>query len=116
MTILLILLGGGMGATLRAMLTDIINHYVKTPFPVATSLINLLGSCLIGFLGGVFITTMPLYSLFITGILGGFTTFSTFQLDLVQQLKKRQWIQFGCYSLLQFFGCFISCYIGTQIL
>ncbi|UXR79372.1 MULTISPECIES: CrcB family protein [unclassified Staphylococcus] len=112
---MMVLLGGGIGAILRAIITDIIAYVHRSSFPIATAVINLIGSCFIGMLGGILLSSTPAYTFFITGILGGFTTFSTVQLELVQLMEKRQSLTFIGYSLLQYIGCFISCYIGTHI-
>lgn len=116
MTIMMVLLGGGIGATLRAIITDIIQQVHQPSFPIATAIINLIGSCFIGILGGIVISVSPSYTLFVTGILGGFTTFSTVQLELVQLMEQRQFSTFISYSLLQYVGCFMSCFIGTLII
>lgn len=116
MNLLLILLGGGLGALLRAAITDFVAYFQKSTYPIATIIVNIFGSSLIGLLGGVMITHTPIHALFIVGFLGGLTTFSTVQLDLVQMLHKRQYVQFLSYSLLQYIGCFVCCYIGAYIL
>ncbi len=64
----------------------------RTGFPVGTLLVNLLGCLIIGFLGG-WSATSPLFSpklklFLIIGILGSFTTFSTFGYDTLCLLQE----------------------------
>lgn len=84
-TALYIFLGGGLGALLRYFISLAIP--VKA-FPVGTLFCNLLGCFLIGFLAGVIPKPSPLQVALTVGVLGGFTTFSSFSdasLKLFQQ-------------------------------
>ena len=85
---LLICIAGGIGAALRLVLDSSIRTRLKSTYPVGTTVINLTGSLLLGLLTGL--TTDHLvpqqYQLIIgTGLLGGYTTFSTYTGE-VQQL------------------------------
>jgi len=78
-------LGGSIGAVLRFIIFSIWERNHHTSFPWATLAINLIGSFFIGFLwaffGKHFIS--PAFRMFIfIGILGSFTTFSTFAFDV----------------------------------
>ncbi len=79
--------GGFIGAVSRYLMTMLINRMSTGAFPVATLIINILGSFLIGLLTQVVPNLYPnnkrLLLFLTTGILGGFTTFSTFSLDTV---------------------------------
>ncbi len=79
--------GGFIGAVSRYLMTMLINRMSTGAFPVATLVINILGSFLIGLLTQVVPNLYPnnkrLLLFLTTGILGGFTTFSTFSLDTV---------------------------------
>ncbi|MCS4485284.1 fluoride efflux transporter FluC [Staphylococcus americanisciuri] len=115
MNLLLILLGGGLGATTRALITDWSQHCYQNPFHLATIIVNLIGSSLIGFMGGIVMSNTPIHALFIIGLLGGLTTFSTVQLELLEMHNKTQILSFFCYSFIQYIGCFACCYVGTLI-
>jgi CrcB protein len=80
--------GGFVGAASRYLLsTFIINRYNANAFPVSTLVINILGSFLIGLLVEILAVQNPgnkkLQLFLTTGILGGFTTFSTFSLETI---------------------------------
>ncbi|HQO38638.1 MAG TPA: fluoride efflux transporter CrcB [Candidatus Omnitrophota bacterium] len=84
MKIVLIGLGGALGAVCRYMLSAIDYRLSGGVFPVSTLVVNLSGSLLIGFLWGLFEVTAVSSNvrMFVfIGILGGFTTFSTFALE-----------------------------------
>jgi fluoride exporter len=86
----LILLGGGIGAVLRYLLSTLMYQFAGPAFPVGTLAVNLLGSFAIGFLSGVAeraIMPPDLRNFLQIGILGGFTTFSSFGLETIQLLR-----------------------------
>lgn len=75
-------LGGALGSVLRFATVSLVGG------PVATVAVNVLGSLLIGVL---FVTLSPRMSpLLITGVLGGFTTFSAFSLDALKLYETGQ--------------------------
>ena len=83
--ILAIALGGSIGAVLRYLIFFIYEKSQNHTFPWATLTVNLAGSFLIGLLWGIFdkVYVSPGTRLFlIVGILGSFTTFSTFAFDI----------------------------------
>ena len=82
-------LGGGMGSALRWWIGRLVGEGYKGRFPLGTFLINISGSWVIGYLSVLFNVNwhdrhghgMVLNALVITGVLGGYTTFSSMQLD-----------------------------------
>ena len=82
--------GGAIGSNLRYGVVVWLGQ-MATPFqfPVATTLINVLGSLVLGFVAGnVSDRTQATYLLMGVGFCGGFTTFSTFSLELMEQLQR----------------------------
>jgi len=82
---LLVFLGGGLGAALRHFVNGVSLRLVGTGWPAGTLFINVTGSILMGVVAALFAFKLSLpqaLRLFIaTGILGGYTTFSTFSLE-----------------------------------
>jgi CrcB protein len=78
--------GGFIGSALRYITSGVVERLTfKGPFPYGTFVVNILGCVLIGFLAGyadthdIFTTTARAF--LITGLLGAFTTFSTFSYE-----------------------------------
>ena len=84
---LLVFLGAGLGGALRHGVTVGCARYCGTAFPWGTLAVNVLGSLAMGLLaGGLALRageawSQPVRLFLLTGILGGFTTFSAFSLD-----------------------------------
>ena len=90
--IVLVLLGGAFGTGLRYFLSIFIYSSVKEPtFPYANLVINVSGSFLIGVLAELFdsrILVAPVMRVaLLTGVLGGYTTFSSFTFETVSLLR-----------------------------
>lgn len=92
MNYLLLALGGALGTLLRFFLTNATYEYLKTPaFPFGTLAVNLAGSFVIGLLAGYndlspYSTGLRMF-LFV-GLLGGFTTFSSFSLETLNLFRN----------------------------
>jgi CrcB protein len=85
--VILVFIGGGIGATIRHLINIGVARIAGTSFPWSTAIINVTGSFLMGVLaawfafkaGASWSQHVRLFAT--TGILGGYTTFSTFSLD-----------------------------------
>jgi len=91
MKILLLLVGGALGALARYALTDFVHRFLDNSFPYGTLIVNSLGCLFIGVLGALWmnwdIPTEYRYLIFI-GVLGSFTTFSTYSLETFNLLVE----------------------------
>lgn len=85
MSYLLVFLGGGLGATLRHLINVTCARCVAPGFPWGTFLINITGSTVMGLIAGYLAfkgeASQPWRLFLMTGILGGYTTFSAYSLD-----------------------------------
>lgn len=82
--ILLVVIGGGLGSACRYLFTLFATRLIGNQFPWGTLGVNLIGCFLIGLifsLAGRNIVTPQFRLLFMTGFLGGLTTFSTYALE-----------------------------------
>ena len=92
--VLAVFAGGGIGSVARYALTFAVTQRFGPGFPWATMIINVSGSIAIGVLSELTVTRVSFGSpliriLLLTGVLGGYTTFSTFSLETVQLLHDR---------------------------
>lgn len=92
--LLAVFAGGGIGSMVRYLLTFVVTQRLGPGFPWATLIINVTGSFIIGVVAEVTQTRAfaggPLLRVFLmAGVLGGYTTFSTFSFDAVNLLHER---------------------------
>lgn len=110
----MVALGGVVGASARYGVGLLLPHAVGT-FPLGTLLINVVG----GFLIGVLIEAVagrPLLRPFaVTGILGGFTTFSTYAVDVEQLLAAGRLALAGAYLVGTLGGALVATWLGLVL-
>lgn len=99
---LLVFVGGGLGAAARHGVNRAGLAWFGPEFPWWTMAVNVTGSLAIGFLAGLLGTAeagQNIRLFLITGILGGYTTFSAFSLDALTLWERGAQIQAGLYVL-----------------
>ncbi|MEQ9042671.1 MAG: fluoride efflux transporter CrcB [Alphaproteobacteria bacterium] len=92
-------LGGAIGAIGRYFVMITVGHAFGMAFPYATLLVNVVGSLFLGLLvegmALVWEVSETLRAFFVIGVLGAFTTFSTFSLDVVYLFDRGEiWLAF----------------------
>ena len=87
MSFLLVAMGGAAGSTLRYLVSLL---FLGSAWPVATLLVNIIGSLSIGALAGQGLSAQARL-FWITGLLGGFTTFSAFSLEAIMMWERSPW-------------------------
>ena len=118
--LLLVGLGGGLGAVARYMMGHAVFRLWPMTFPLGTLVINVLGAVLMGLFAG-FISQRggseaeSLRQFVAVGLLGGFTTFSTFSLETVALIERGALAQAGGYVLLSVVVCLIGLYLGLLV-
>ena len=104
-------IGGAAGSVARYLMMALVGGLAGTAFPWATLAVNVLGSFVMGVIVEVSALAWSpdpaLRALLTVGILGGFTTFSTFSLDVALLLQRDQWAAAGGYVLLS-----VMCSVG----
>lgn len=87
---LLVACGGAVGSCMRYAIGRWLSLLLPAPFPVATTCVNIIGSFLLGLVAGYVAEhrSHPVYLLLGVGLCGGFTTFSTFSMELAEQFQN----------------------------
>ena len=105
LTLSLVAIGGALGSVGRYLVATLtmrwVSPYNAVGFPWGTLLVNVLGCAAIGILA-VLIERLSSFNaelrlLLITGVLGGFTTFSSFGLDTWNLMRKGEWLYATAY-------------------
>jgi len=103
-------LGGGLGSVLRWLTGRLVGERHHSDFPISTFLINVSGAFAIGYLSVLFKVDWrdrygtALNSGVLTGLLGGYTTFSSMQLDAVKLAMRSGGVPASSYLLLSVLG------------
>ncbi len=115
----LVFLGGGLGAALRYWLSGSIYRLVPPTFPYGTLAVNVLGCFGIGFLMALIeerFVVQPQLRVFLTiGVLGGFTTFSTFSYETVALLREGSLVGGALNAVLSLAGCLLATMVGNVL-
>lgn len=99
-------LGGGLGSLLRWWIGLRVGQFYKGKFPLGTFLINVSGAFVIGYLSILFAVDWRdrygdvMNAVVLTGILGGYTTFSSMQLDASKLANARDRALAGGYLII----------------
>lgn len=111
--------GGAAGTLLRFVTGNWINANWPQHFYLATLLVNLLGSLIIGFLYVQFLMRpdipLSVRAGLLVGVLGGLTTFSSFSLDSLRLLESGQLPVALGYLLLTVGGGLLACWAGMRL-
>jgi len=106
-TLILVVIGGGVGSAIRYFIANLGQSFTVSDFPLGTLLVNVLGCALIGLVTPILIGPLahaqyrePLRLLLIVGLLGGFTTFSSFALDTIELVDSGRSGQAALYVIL----------------
>ena len=94
--------GGFIGASLRYIASTWFSQFPRFGFPLGTFAVNFIGCTLLGIFVGLGLgktTTLPLREFAAIGILGGFTTFSTFGLESFEMLQAGHFKMTAIYVL-----------------
>jgi fluoride exporter len=119
MMVLWVALGGGIGAAARHGVNVWSGRVLGTEFPWHTLIVNVLGCFVMGLITGLLALKLNLSqearAFLTTGILGGFTTFSAFSLDVALLVERKAMLAAGAYVgasvLLSILGVFAGLFL-----
>ncbi len=117
--IALVALGGSVGAVARFLSSTAVTAAWGRAFPYGTLVVNVTGAFAIGVLFVVFgerlAGAVAWRALFITGFLGGFTTFSAFSLEAVQLIEAGEPARALLYAAASVVLCLLACWTGMVL-
>lgn len=112
--------GGVIGAVGRYLVYVGVGHLLGTGFPYATLIVNVVGSFAMGVLvettALVWSTSLTMRLFLSTGILGAFTTFSTFSLDFVVLYERKALGLCALYTIASFVLSVGALFAGLQLM
>ncbi|MBI4211681.1 MAG: fluoride efflux transporter CrcB [Deltaproteobacteria bacterium] len=115
----LISLGGAVGTGARYLLSLAFMHWIHPAFPYSTLIINIIGSFLMGLVVQLGLNTdlIPLHLRIIltTGVLGGFTTYSAFNAEVLQHFQHGAYRSGIFHVMLMVTGCLVAGMLGLLI-
>lgn len=116
---LLVALGGAVGTVLRRMVGLLSAQYLEAPFPLGTLAVNVLGSFSLGLVyylaAEQTIAGVEARLVLGTGVMGGFTTYSSFNLETLLLLQQGQFSRALLYLGLTLTSCIVAGFAGLAL-
>ena len=113
--LLLVFIGGGLGAMSRFILTTALAGKLGN-FPLGTLAANFFGSLLMGLVVGILVGRFESVRLFVAvGFLGGFTTFSSFSAETLALIQGGQIFSATANVIVSVAASLIACAVGLKI-
>ena len=117
--IVYVFVGGGLGSVARYLLSGTVYRWIDSIFPYGTLVVNTIGCFLIGLVMAGFsdrFALNPSTRIFLTiGLLGGFTTFSSFSFETIALLRDGELFPAAVNIAGSLITCLAATYAGTLI-
>jgi fluoride exporter len=113
-----IALGGALGSMARFWCADAVARKFGGAFPIGTLFVNVAGSFIIGIFAGLITpegrwdAPVSVRLFFVTGICGGYTTFSTFSLQTLDLARRGAWGYAMLNAALSVGACMVAVWMG----
>src|SRR5438477_11612781 len=111
-------IGGALGTLARFGVSGFVAYHFGETFPWGTLVVNVSGSFVIGFFAtltgteGRFLVGGTTRQFVMTGILGGFTTFSSFSLQTLALARDGEWLRAGANTAGSVVLCLVAVWLG----
>jgi CrcB protein len=119
MTVVYVALLGAIGSLLRWGLSVAVQKAVGPRFPAGTLTVNVIGSAVIGFVMALYIARNQVDArariAITTGLLGGFTTYSSFAWDTLALIEKKSYATACAYLCATVAVCLLGCWGGAVL-
>ncbi len=114
------MIGSAIGGASRYWLSGLAADHISDTFPIGTMLVNISGSFIIGFFGaltgpdGRIFVSSDTRQFVMTGICGGYTTFSSFSLQTLALANDREWALAGVNVVVTVVLCLVAVWLGVM--
>lgn len=121
-SVLIVFAGGGLGAVARHLINLSVSRLIGSDFPWGVMLINISGSIIMGMAAAYFAFkadaqwSQPLRLFMTTGILGGYTTFSAFSLDVALLWERGEPLHALAYVLGSVVLSVLGLFVGLAVI
>jgi CrcB protein len=116
---LLVALGGAIGSVARYLLAGFVHRFASPYFPFGTFVVNIVGCLVFGTIFALseqrFVIGPPLRAFLLIGVLGGFTTFSSFTFETFQLLRDGELMLAGANAVGQIVVGLVAFWLGTIV-
>ena len=113
--VLAIAAGGAVGSVLRFWMSTWVHSFAGRSFPYGTLTVNVVGCLAMGFLFVLFFDRLSdnavLRAGILIGVLGGFTTFSSFSIETFSLIEQGAWFK----AFVNMFGSLVLCVAATWV-
>lgn len=118
--VMFVALGGAIGAVGRFGVMSLVGHFTHTGFPWSTLTVNVLGAFILGAVlemsALVWSPSPDIRAMVVVGMLGGFTTFSAFSMDLYYLLDRGALLSASAYAVGSVLVCLLAFWAGLYLL
>lgn len=113
-----VMAGGALGTAARMGISNFVAERYGAVFPTGTILVNITGCFIIGLVHALtgpnssFLVPPLVRQTVMIGVLGGYTTFSSFSLQTLNLLNDGEWLYAGWNVALSVVCCLVACWLG----
>jgi CrcB protein len=111
--------GGAIGSAARYLMAGLVHRYTSAYFPYGTFAVNTLGCLLFGVIFGLteqrFVISPAVRAFLLIGVLGGFTTFSSYAFESFQLMRDAQYLRASVNVAGQVVLGLVSFWLGYQV-